>query len=261
MSILLSDSYDLGETWSPLRLVPMPDDIGPASLTNPLLKLTDGTLAMCIESNKHYHDSSTWYQKAVFFHSGDRGQTWGEPLVAGQDPEARIFYWDMRAAVAPDGRVGTFIWTYDRQTSKYLNIHRKISEDGARTWGDKVDLGFADQAAHPAVLSDGRVVLGWVDRFGSRSIRAREAPNLDAPFDESSEVEIYVHPPAGESEGSHGDTGELLEDMSLWSFGLPFLETLHDGDVLAVYYAGTESAMDVHWARLTTEDRPWEMSS
>jgi hypothetical protein len=38
--------------------------------------------------------------------------------------------------------------------------------------------------------------------------------------------------------------------MSLWTFGLPYAEALPDDDVLIVYYAGTESVMDIHWARL-----------
>ena len=61
---------------------------------------------------------------------------------------------------------------------------------------------------------------------------------------------IYQH-----SSGSPGgveisDTAGLLGDMQLWSFGLPFAETLPDGEVLVVYYAGTPGAMDIHWARL-----------
>jgi hypothetical protein len=38
--------------------------------------------------------------------------------------------------------------------------------------------------------------------------------------------------------------------LSVWSFGLPFADRLPDGDVLVVYYAGSEEAMDVRWARL-----------
>ena len=41
MLIVLADSRDAGATWSPWRVVPTPDDIGPASLTSPLLALHD----------------------------------------------------------------------------------------------------------------------------------------------------------------------------------------------------------------------------
>ena len=251
MAIILADSYDNGVTWSPWREVPMPDDIGPPSLTNPMMQLKDGTLAMSIESNKHYDDASKWYQKVVLMHSTDEGRTWGEPVIAGFDPTGRIFNWDQRAAVAPDGRIGTFLWTYDTEAETYLNIHRRISADGGRTWSEAEDLGITDQAAHPAVLPNGRTILAWVDRFNTQSIRARLAPAIDGAFDPDSEVVLYTHP--APTEDDTDQTGAL--GFSVWSFGLPYAETLPDGDVLVVYYAGTETAMDIHWARLALDGK------
>lgn len=250
MAILLADSCDAGATWSSWREAPMPDDIGPPSLTNPIMRLPDGTLAMSIESNKHYRDDSKWYQKVVLCHSTDEGRTWGAPVIAGFDPTGRIFNWDQRAAVAPDGRIGTFLWTYDTEAETYLNIHRRISADGGRTWSEAEDLGITDQAAHSAVLTDGRTVLAWVDRFHTQSIRARLAPSIDGDFDPDSEVVLYTH--KAPTEGDTDQTGAL--GFSVWSFGLPYAEPLPDGDVLVVYYAGTEAAMDIHWARLRVDE-------
>jgi hypothetical protein len=243
MAIILADSYDRGATWSSWRDVPLPDDIGPPSLTNPIMRLTDGTLALSIESNKHYNDASKWYQKVVLLHSTDEGRTWGDPVIAGFDPTGRIFNWDQRAAVAPDGRIGTFLWTYDTEAETYLNIHRRISTDGGQSWSEAEDIGVTDQAAHPAVLPDGRTVLAWVDRFHTQSIRARFAPAIDGDFDPASEVTLYTHPmPPDDPKGALG--------FSVWTFGLPYAEALPNRQVLVVYYAGTESAMDIHWARL-----------
>ena len=247
MEILLAESSDEGRSWSEWRHIPMPAEIGPASLTNPILKWGDGSLALSIETNKQYADRSRWYQKAVYFHSSDGGQRWGDPVVAGQDPSGRIFNWDMRACVAPDGRVATFAWTYDTQTTSYLNIQRRISRDQGHTWSAPEDLGISDQAGPPAVLPDGRVVLAWVDRFGSHSIRARVAAAVDAPFDPASEVVIYTH---GNQAKRDDKTGDLLAEMGAWSFGLPSATALPDGDVLVVYYAGDNGAMDMRWARL-----------
>jgi hypothetical protein len=250
MYILLAESNDDGATWSPWRLVPLPDAIGPASLTNPILRLPDGALAMSIETNKHYHDASKWYQRVVLFHSHDGGASWGAAVVAGQDPSGRIFNWDQRIGMAPDGRLGAFVWTYDSATQRYLNIHRRVSPDRGATWSAADDLGVADQAGRPAVLPDGRVVLPWVDRFGTRSIRARVAPAIDAAFAPESEVEIYALDRAAENAADAGTTGALLAEMALWTFGLPYAEALPDGDVLVVYYAGSAAAMDIRWARL-----------
>ena len=39
MEIVLADSHDLGRTWTDWRVVPVPSDVGPPSLTNPVLIL------------------------------------------------------------------------------------------------------------------------------------------------------------------------------------------------------------------------------
>ncbi|MEQ1768923.1 MAG: sialidase family protein [Devosia sp.] len=247
MAILLADSYDNGRTWSAWRHVPMPDDIGPPSLTCPILRLADGRLAMSIETNKPYLDRSKWQQRAVYIHSADEGKTWSAPVTVAEDPTGRIFNWDLRAAVAPDGRIASFAWTYDSQTSTYLDIHRRVSSDGGLSWSAPEAIGVSDQAARPAIRPDGSIVLAWVDRFGSKSIRARYAPSLDAPFDPASEVVVYTH---GAGEAASADTGDMLSSMDLWSFGLPFAEVLPDGDILVFYYAGEPKALDVRWTRL-----------
>ena len=99
------------------------------------------------------------------------------------------------------------------------------------------------------MLPDGRVVLAWVDRFQTATIRARLAPAVDASFDSDSEVVVYQHRDAtADDTDAAGALG-----LSVWSFGLPYAEALPDGDVLVVYYAGTETAMDVHWSRLRAD--------
>jgi hypothetical protein len=247
MAILLADSDDGGVTWSAWQPVPLPEEIGPPSLTSPILKLADGSLAMSIETNKPYHDRSRWYQRVVFFHSYDGGQTWSAPTDVGRDRTGRIFNWDLRCGVAPDGRIVTFAWTYDTATTSYVNIHRRISRDHGHTWSAPEDLGITDQAGRPAMLADGRIVLPWVDRFHTRAIRTRLAADCAAPFDPASEVVIYTHGQAAQQDES---TGDLLAEMALWTFGLPYAEALADGSVLVLYYAGTATTLDIHWARL-----------
>ena len=250
MEIILSDSRDFGQTWSPWRVVPMPIEVGPPSLTNPIIKLKDGTLAMSIETNKTYEDRTKWYQKVVLFHSKDKGQTWGPAVTAGCDPTGRIFNWDQRADMAPDGRLAAFLWTYDTETNTYLNIHRRISSDGGHNWSEAEDLGFADQAGHPAILPDGRVVLAYVDRFGSQQIVARWAPDVAGPFEPQTQVVIYAHQTATSKGPQTAAVTAALGDMRIWTFGLPYAEVLPDGDVIVAYYAGDSQAMDACWARL-----------
>ena len=248
MAILLSDSADSGATWSAWREVPMPDDVGPPSLTTGLLRLRSGRLAVSVESNKPYLDRSRWFQRVAYAWSSDDGRTWTEPRTVVADPTGRIANWDQRTGVMPGGDLVSFTWTYDFEAVAYRNITRRISRDEGMTWTEPEDLGFADQAGHPAILPDGRIVLAWVDRFGSQAIKARLAQGASAPFPEATEVTIYRHPSPGGT--SRPTTGGMLADMGLWTFGLAHAETLPDGRAIVVYYAGREGAMGVRWAKL-----------
>jgi hypothetical protein len=246
-AILVANSWDGGDSWSEWREVPMPDDVGPPSLTNPVLRLNDGRLAISIETNKPYLDTTKWRQRVVYTFSPDGGVTWTPPQTMCEDPTGRLMNWDQRAAVARDGRIATYTWTFDTESHRYLPIARRLSYDGAANWSAAEWLDFSDQPARPAVFPDGSLVLAWVDRFGLGAIRARRATLFDGPFPEESEVVVYRH----QRDGARAfTTTETLADMSTWSYGLPFVEALPGGDALLVYYAGTVDATDIRWARL-----------
>ncbi len=248
MRILIAESTDLGLSWTPWRTVDTPGDVGPPSLTNPILKLPSGRLVLSIESNKQYEDASKWCQKVTYLYSGDEGRTWGDARRTTHDPTGRYFNWDQRAGVTADGQILTFTWLYDSETKVYQNIQRRRNSDEGATWTDPEDLGVTDQPSHPAILADGRVVLAWVDRFHSESIRARLASGTDQPFTPESEVVLYEH----QKQQTHqmADTGELLGDMGRWTFGLPFCEALPNGEVMIVYYGGDLDSTHCYWARL-----------
>lgn len=250
MRVLIAHSHDNGYSWSPWNIAVLPEHLGPPSLTAPILKLPDGRLAMSIESNKPYSDSSKWYQRVVLLYSTDSGLTWCNESIAGCDPSGRIFNWDQRIGVAPDGRLVTFNWTYDSQSNVYRNIHRRISVDCGASWSPPEDIGFADQAGRPAILPDGRIVLPFVDRFGTQSIRARAAADIAGAFSPASEVVVFAQQSNRQVNSHTGDTASALVDMSIWNYGLPASEILPSGDVIVGYYAGHSQAMDSRWVRL-----------
>lgn len=248
MKILVADSPDEGRSFSPWREVVVTEDVGPPSLTNPIVRMAGGRLIVSIETNKPYLDRSAWRQRVVYCESGDGGLNWTPPRTVCQDAEGRIFHWDQRVAVTPDGALVAFSWTYDKPANRYLPIRRHVSRDGGVSWTTE-SLDFADQPSHPAVLGGGRAVLAWVDRYGTRSIRARSAATLDGRFEEESEVILYQ---ADRPATATADTAGMLTDMGLWSFGLPYAEAVGEKEALVVYYAGVPGCMDIYFSRLET---------
>ncbi len=266
MRVVLSDTTDDGRTWSPWRWIDTPEDVGPPSLTAPLLRLPGGRLLVSIESNKTYRDRSKWLQRVVYMASDDGGHTWSDSWTAVADPTGQIANWDQRTAVTPDGKLVSFTWVYDFAAVAYRNVTRRLSPDGGRTWTDPEDLGFSDQPSVPAILPDGRTVLAWTDRYGTRSIRARAAAAYDAAFEPSTEIAVFERHPAAPNtrrEGApEGDTtGEALVEMASWDYGLAFAAALPDGDAAVLHYApGSGGGTDIRWNRLRldpTEAREW----
>lgn len=249
MAILLARSGDDGRTWGAWEKVPLPDHLGPPSLTAPILVLPGGGLIMSIETNKTYGDAGPWDQRAVLLRSADGGATWSGPATIAHDPSGRLFNWDMRCAVRPDGRIETFAWTYDTAAGVYLDIHRRTATADAREVTEAIPLGFADQPGRPAILPDGRLVLPYVDRFGTERICARIASRADGDFG----APIVLHRQEGGT-GAASAADETLSQMSRWSYGLPWAEVLPGGAVLILWYAGTPDRMDIHWARLSAPE-------
>ena len=215
----------------------------------PLMELAGGRLALSVETNKPYLDASRWYQRVVYLYSEDQGRSWSAPHTVSQDPTGRMFNWDQRAGVAPDGRIVTFTWYFDSQTGTYLNIQRRISRDQGRIWTDPEDLGFPDQAAHarhPARRQK-RCWPGWTGSAPNPSGPAWPPPST-APSPPESEVLIYDHAAVLRSQPSAGETmADTLGVMSHWTYGLPYATVLSNGEVLLVYYAGLSQGMEVEW--------------
>lgn len=255
MAIVLSESTDGCRTWTPWRAVDLPDDLGPPSLTSPLLRFADGSLGLSIETNKQYDDAGPWRQRAVLVRSEDDGRTWGPPVVIAEDPTGRRFNWDLRIAVGPDGTCASFAWTYDTQTAEFLDIHRRVSHDHGRSWSEPEPLGIRDQPARPAVRDDGRTVLAYVDRFGAGTVSAVAAASLGSPFATDAPVVLHAQQRSA-GEGVAEDETGLGALSSPWSFGLPFGLALPDGEVLVVHYAGDDGTTDARWVRLALEAGP-----
>lgn len=246
--IMFAESADAGATWTaPRRMDTSPFSV-PTPITGPVLRLPDGELVCQFETNKPYYDTATWVHQSVLMFSADGGRSWPRHSVVTRDP--RIFYWDQRPQVLPDGRLFDLFWTYDNQTATYLNIHARASADGGRTWSALWDTGVPGQPAPVAPLADGRLALVYVDRSGAPAIRCRTSSDSGRSWPADTTVTLYASALPSQTVRKEG-MADTWSEMGKFSVGLPATAALPDGDVLVVYYAGPQTdATNVEWLRL-----------
>ena len=149
--------------------------------------------------------------------SRDGGYHWLEQVDVVHDPTGRVFYWDARYNVGDGGHVVAAFWAYDRKQQRDLNIHFSDTRDGGRTWCPPRDCGLVGQVCQPVLVGGDRLLLVYVDRFGTRAIRAALSHDLGRSFVE--DMPIYRHPAAEQEQGSGATSANYLQDMELWTFG------------------------------------------
>ncbi len=246
--IMFAESDDGGVSWTAPALMDTSPFNVPTPITGPILLLPGGEWICQFETNKPYYDTTKWVHRSVLMFSRDRGRTWPRHAVVTEDP--RVFYWDQRPQVLPDGRILDLFWTYDNQASVYLNIHACESRDGGRTWSARWDTGVPGQPAPVAALGDGRLVLVYVDRTGAPAIRCRVSADTGRTWPADSTLTLYESVLASQTVRKDG-MADAWTEMGKFSVGLPATTSLPDGDLLVVYYAGSDTDhTNVEWVRL-----------
>ncbi len=246
--IMFAESDDGGVSWTVPALMDTIPFKTPTPITGPVLVLPGGERVCQFETNKPYYDESQWVHSSVMMFSRDEGRTWPRYSVVTRDP--RIFYWDQRPQVLPDGNILDLFWTYDNVAATYLNIHARVSRDGGRTWSELWDTGVPGQPAPVVALADGRLALVYVDRSEAPAIRCRTSTDGGRTWPAETAISLFesVLPSHTVRKAAMADA---WSEMGKFSVGLPATARLPGGDLLAVYYAGPETDhTNVDWMRL-----------
>ncbi len=246
--ILFSESGDSGHTWSAPALMDTAPFHMPTPMTGPVLVFPDGERVCQFETNKSYDDTSPWVHSSALMFSRDGGRTWPRHTLVSRDP--RIFYWDQRPQVLPDGRLFDLFWTYDNEASVYLNIHARESRDRGRTWSALWDTGVPGQPAPVVPLRDELLAMVYVDRTGAPAIRCRVSTDDGRTWPASTQSSIHESPLPSQTVRKVG-MADAWSEMGKFSVGLPATAALPNGDLLVVYYAGPQADVtSIEWARL-----------
>ncbi len=255
--LLMAASTDEGKSWSDWRVLSTGQLKGCAS-TGPVLRWSDGTLAVPFESFKEYDDPRPCVPGSWMIVSADGGQTFSEPMLVAQDPHNRVYYWDQRlcTATSGDSHFFAFFWSHDRNQKQDLPIHLRRGEvrDGRIQATDLETTTIPGQIAAPLQLNDGRVLAFVVDRGQPCTMALWCSDDRGRSWPDSKRLVVYTHDEqAAITQGKDDiDYQQFWEDMGKWSFGHPAIRVVDEQHVLVAWYAGTPNRMSVHWARIRT---------
>ncbi|MEX0675911.1 MAG: sialidase family protein [Pirellulales bacterium] len=245
-------SDDRGETWSPWHVLATPGLSG-CALAGPVIRWSDGTIALAFESFKEFDDPRPAEHGSWLIVSRDRGRTFGAPVLLA--PRHEVYYWDARLCAAE--RPGEFValyWTHDRAGHRDLDVHlRRGRIEGTAVVGRPVGpTTIRGQIAAPLVVDDRRLLAFVVDRRRPGTMKlwlSRDGGNSWPPADC---LLVHAHQErAAVTQGTENvDFAEYWEDMGKWSFGHPAICRLDHQRVLLAFYSGEPDSMSIHWARV-----------
>ena len=93
------------------------------------------------------------------------------------------------------------------------------------------------------------IITGTGKAFCAGADLSSGKDTFNSEFDNSSEITIFEQ--KNKNNNKDNKLGELLADMEMWNFGLPFADVLPSGKILVFYYAGNNKQMNLYWFRLT----------
>jgi hypothetical protein len=247
-------STDSGETWSPWEVLPTPGLTG-CAITGPALRWSDGMIGYPFESFKEYDDTRPGRHGAWITVSRDHGRSFSMPILTGQHPEHKIYYWDQR--LCPGKEPGEFIalfWTHDLEQKKDLTVHlRTATVRRDRVEGPPVRATpIPGQIAAPLLLPDGRLLAFVVDRGRPGTLKLWQSADAGVTWPPQDCLVVYTHEErAVLTQGLENiEFKQYWEDMGKWSFGHPAIRLLDSQHVLLAHYAGMPNRMSVHWVRV-----------
>lgn len=255
--LLHAVSANGGETWSRWEALETPGLAG-CSLTGPVIRWSDGTIALPFESFKEYDDPRPAQHGSWVLLSCDGARTFGAPVLLA--PQHEVYYWDARlCAAGPSGEFVAMYWTHDRAQMRDLAVHlRRAKIRGREVDGPPVRATtIRGQIAAPLVLEDGRLLAFVVDRHRPGTLKLWVSPDGGETWPPADCLVVHTHEEraAVTQDTENVDFAEYWEDMGKWSFGHPSILQLDARRVLVSFYAGDPGCMSIHWARVNVGQR------
>ncbi len=233
-------STDGGHSWSAPSVIPMRSSA--LEISHGILPLRSGRLlapAATIPPGR-------LGEQVVVAVSDDGGRSWPRDVVAMQDPQGRLGYFEQKfAELAPD-RVIASAWTVTLSDVEDTTNSFTQSIDGGLTWTQPRSIGTRGQTITVVPYDGDRVMLLYNRRYGDQGIvmALAEITAQDWPI----AFEGLMYDAKARREGRLRADG--VEEMSDFKFGFPTATRLQDGTYLATNWSKEGGRCGIRWTRL-----------
>jgi hypothetical protein len=244
-------STDAGWTWPDRRRIDLGRHPGSSS-TGQVMRLAGGALAQPFETWKEYDDPSPGIPAAYLRLSHDDGGSWADEVLVASHRDNALYYWDQRLDAHPaDGRLVNMFWTHEPGTGRDVDIHIAWGSPDGRTWTDPLGTGLPGQHCQPIAIGGDGLVAVYSHREDPPGIWASLSEDFGRTWDRSRDLVVWASD-AGDEPGSGRSRAqkEFWNDMGAWQFGHPRGAVLPNGEVLVVFYGGSDVTRSARWARL-----------
>ncbi len=244
-------SDDGGRSWHDRRRIDLGDHPG-ASCTGAVLSLAGGLLAQPFETWKTYDDPGPAVPGAWLRLSHDDGATWSEDVLVARHPDNAVYYWDQRFERHPDdGRWVAMFWTHRPAVGRDADVHVTWGSADGRRWTEPVGSGLPGQHCQPVSLGGDRLLAVYTHRQRPPGIQVALSEDFGRTWDLEGATTVWSSDVGDEpGTGSARAQGEYWNDMGAWRFGHPRATVLPSGEVLVVFYGGSDERRSGRWVRL-----------
>jgi hypothetical protein len=239
---LLAWSHDNGRTWGRFRQVKLRHHDA-AVPSGKIAILNNGSLALPYENWKRWNDVDGNYSSAIVL-SRDQGKSWSWPIVFASDPFEDKYFWDARVAVNPvTHQLLATLWTLESRMTNDLDLHIAWGSVDGLQWSSPISTAIHCQTAVPLFLDDMTIVLVYTRR-DSGSIEAVISDDGGQTWDIENPLVLYV---------ALASSHECVDIYSSF-YGGPDVVRLSTDTVLATFYAGDKTQLNVHSVLITMSD-------
>jgi len=250
---ILFRSRDRGRTWSAPEIIQKPTGKY-LEITASIVELNDGRWLIPFDVSKDYYDPTPSHPYVVALCSSDRGRTWNELIPLAGGPHHEKTFWHCRVIKLADGRLITFPWTGDGTGQKFLNLHRTVSDPTGRHWSQPQPTNVHAQTNWPVDLGDGRMALVYTLRDAAQpGIYAALSHDEGKSWDTDNQVRIWDA--YGKESLGVARTATYPSSHDNIAYGAPHAIRLHDGDILASFWAGQSGQMTARWCKLHVKNK------